>query len=375
MIKNILHINSYYSYYGVPGFYKNFFETQLNYGLNISVYVPLDYKYKIVNSVDFGRYTTIAKTHRRVDRYFFHVKQRKILNDILHRFNVCDYNIIHAHSLFTNGYIAYELNKRYGIPYIVAVRNTDLNVFFKKMVHLRGLGNRILQNASKVVFLSHPYKDITISHYVSKSNVNHINDKAIVIPNGIDEFWLNNINSKRDIKITEQINLLFVGRICKRKNPLVTAEACEKLISNGLAVRFTVVGPIDDRSLFMKLKRYHFVDYLGVKKKEELLYVYRDNHIFVMPSLRETFGLVYAEALTQGLPVIYTKGQGFDGQFNEGEVGYSVDSEDSDDIANKVLHIMRDYEELTKKCIELCWKFDWKHITSQYVQIYNDLVC
>lgn len=94
-----------------------------------------------------------------------------------------------------------------------------------------------------------------------------------------------------------------------------------------------------------------------------------------MPSLRETFGLVYAEALTQGLPVIYTKGQGFDGQFNEGEVGYSVDSEDSDDIANKVLHIMRDYEELTKKCIELCWKFDWKHITSQYVQIYNDLVC
>lgn len=369
----VLHINSYYPYYGVPGFYKNLFDRQLNQGLDISVYVPLDYI--LENTMDFGSYTTIVKTHQRADRYFFHIKHARILNDIVHRYNVNDFRLIHAHSLFSNGYIAYKLNQRYGVPYIVAVRDTDLNVFFKKMVHLRGLGNRILQNASKVVFLSHPYKDITISHYVSKSNVNHINDKAIVIPNGIDEFWLNNINSKRDIKITEQINLLFVGRICKRKNPLVTAEACEKLISNGLAVRFTVVGPIDDRSLFMKLKRYHFVDYLGVKKKEELLYVYRDNHIFVMPSLRETFGLVYAEALTQGLPVIYTKGQGFDGQFNEGEVGYSVDSEDSDDIANKVLHIMRDYEELTKKCIERCWKFDWKHITSQYVQIYNDLVC
>ena len=29
-----------------------------------------------------------------------------------------------------------------------------------------------------------------------------------------------------------------------------------------------------------------------------------------MPSKHETFGLVYAEAMTQGLPVIYTKNEG-----------------------------------------------------------------
>jgi len=44
-----------------------------------------------------------------------------------------------------------------------------------------------------------------------------------------------------------------------------------------------------------------------------------------MPSITETFGLVYAEALSQGLPVLYTRGQGFDRQFEEGEVGYAVD--------------------------------------------------
>lgn len=375
MIKNILHINSYYSYYGVPGFYKNFFETQLNYGLNISVYVPLDYKYKIVNSVDFGRYTTIAKTHRRVDRYFFHVKQRKILNDILHRFNVCDYNIIHAHSLFTNGYIAYELNKRYGIPYIVAVRDTDLNVFFKRMVHLRGLGNRILKGASKVVFLSHPYKEAVLDYYVSKSDRKQISDKAIVVPNGIDGFWLKNIYYDRNTKVTEEIRVIFVGRICKRKNPLATAKACERLIGDGVPIRFTIVGSIDDWNLFTRIKQYSFVEHLGVKNKEELLHIYRDNHIFVMPSLSETFGLVYAEALTQGLPVIYTKGQGFDGHFNEGEVGYSVRSDSSDDIANRILLAVKNYDELVNRCVRLCKKFDWKHITNRYIQIYDEVLC
>ena len=44
-----------------------------------------------------------------------------------------------------------------------------------------------------------------------------------------------------------------------------------------------------------------------------------------MTSLGESFGLTYAEAMSQGVPVIYSKGQGFDGQFKEGVVGYHVD--------------------------------------------------
>ena len=42
-----------------------------------------------------------------------------------------------------------------------------------------------------------------------------------------------------------------------------------------------------------------------------------------MPSITETFGLVYGEALSQGLLIIYTKGQGFDGQIKEKLAGYS----------------------------------------------------
>ena len=55
-----------------------------------------------------------------------------------------------------------------------------------------------------------------------------------------------------------------------------------------------------------------------------------------MISKSETFGLVYFEALTQGLPVVYTAGQGFDGVINNLSVGYAVKSDNVSDIAAKL---------------------------------------
>ena len=44
---------------------------------------------------------------------------------------------------------------------------------------------------------------------------------------------------------------------------------------------------------------------------------------FVMPSFSETFGMVYAEALLNGTPILYSKDTGFDGLFDN--VGVVVD--------------------------------------------------
>ena len=69
---------------------------------------------------------------------------------------------------------------------------------------------------------------------------------------------------------------------------------------------------------------------------ENFIKYFIESDIFVMPSRYETFGLVYVEALSQGLPVIYTRGQGFDGQIPDGEVGYSVKCNDVNEIAEKL---------------------------------------
>ena len=58
-----------------------------------------------------------------------------------------------------------------------------------------------------------------------------------------------------------------------------------------------------------------------------------------MPSIHESFGRVYAEAMTQGVPVIYSKGQGFDGIYPDGHVGYSVPSRNPEYIAECIKNI------------------------------------
>jgi glycosyltransferase involved in cell wall biosynthesis len=123
--------------------------------------------------------------------------------------------------------------------------------------------------------------------------------------------------------------------------------------------------------MLKRIMKNNFVTYQQPVPKEQLLNIYRENDIFVMPSRTETFGLVYAEAISQGLPVVYSVGQGFDGQFQEGEVGYHVVHDNPHDIADKVIMILGDYQNLSAKCVSSCVKFDWKRISEHYRAVYE----
>lgn len=368
--KKVLHINSYYS---AGKFYKNLFDNQVKSGIDLDVFMPVPSNFES-NNFDHGKYTLISKNHNRYDRILFHLKHNKILKDVQEQYNIQGYSLIHAHSLFSNGFVAMKLKKKYGIPYIVAVRNTDVNMFFKKMIHLRSLGLEILKNANRVIFLSKAYKEQVIKKYVPEHFKDNIEKKVSVIPNGIDDFWINYSDYPRQETIVSPLRLLHVGDISKNKNIETTVKAIEILIDSGYDVTLDVVGKIKDQRIFNRIKDLAYVNYLGFKRKEKLIKIYRNNDIFVLPSKTETFGLVYAEAMSQGLPVIYTRGQGFDEQFPEGEVGYSVDCHDASEIADKIISISDAYGEISGRCVDLCGKFDWNVISEQYMQIYEKII-
>lgn len=267
-----------------------------------------------------------------------------------------------------------NIKRKYGIPYIVAVRNTDINTFFKHMVHLRYLGIRILKNADKIIFLSEPYKDYLISKYVPDNLKKDVYDKSLVIPNGIDKFWLENKGSIKQLNNRGSINLLYIGTFNKRKNLISTINAIEILRNNGMKIRYTIVGKVEDETLFNRIKSLPYINYIKPVSKDKLIEIYRENDIFVMPSITETFGLVYAEAMSQGLPVIYTRGQGFDGHFKEGVVGYSVDSSSSREIASRVEDTLMNYKRISKNCTEKVDKFNWGEIASEYYKIYEEIL-
>lgn len=365
----VLHINSYYS---DSSFYKNLYDTQIINGLEIDVFVPISTSLDI-STKKFGNYTTISKNYSSFDRILFYRKHIKIYKDIKVKYDIKQYSITHAHSLFSNGYISLQLKKEYGIPYVVAVRNTDVNIFFKKIIHLRKLGIQILNEAEKVIFISEPYRNLVLTKYIPLKNQLDIYNKSIVIPNGIDDFWFDNLRVPAPLNKTNQLNLLYVGGIDQNKNITTVIKAIDLLRQKDYEIIYTVVGPIKDVSIYDSIIKNSFVKYIKPQNKEELIKIYRCNDIFIMPSITETFGLVYAEAMSQGLPVIYSRGQGFDEQFPDGIIGYSVNSFDIKELAMKIEEVIKNYNSLSKNCIEVK-KFKWEKIESIYKKSYKEIL-
>nr|WP_321262367.1 glycosyltransferase family 4 protein [uncultured Sphaerochaeta sp.] len=365
----ILHINSYYA---ANGFYENLYNQQIKLGYTIKVFLPILKNEKL--KFDYGEYVDIFRGYRTLDRLFFIPKHLKILKESKKRYSADSFDLIHAHSLISNGFVAHGLSKKIGIPYIVAVRDTDLNFFLKKFRFLKPLAKRILADASRIIFLSPGYREETIKLLFSKKEESSIKQKSELIPNGIDDFWLNNLSDNHRANLNKKnIQIITVGQICRRKNFNTACQAVEMLHQEGYNISHKIIGKVIDDGILSEILTYPFVQYINHLSKDKLIEYYRDSHVFVLPSITETFGLVYGESLSQGLPVIYTKGQGFDGQFEEGHVGYHVYPKDPADIAEKIKLVLNNYEHLSSNCVSSVEKFDWRRIAEQYKAVYEGI--
>jgi glycosyltransferase involved in cell wall biosynthesis len=350
--------------------------SQLN--LEQTVYIPVrtereigKYKNHTLQLVHY-RYSQILKPFH---RFLFHLKIRTVYKDLIKNVEVSKINKTHAHFLFSDGAVALKLKKEKGIPYIVTVRNTDINVFYKYMYHLRVLGLEILQEAERIIFITPSYHWRLLDKYIAPKFHDELNLKISVIPNGVEHFWLNNSPKKKIINKVV-LKLLYVGDFSRNKNIRAIIKVIQKLNQQNINSSLTLVGGGgNEHSEIMKMLKsddFERVKFLGrIDDRESLLKIYRSHDIFLMVSFKETFGIVYLEAMSQGLPVIYTKGQGIDGYFEDGSVGYSVNPNDVFDIISKIIKIKSRIEKIGASAIQESFRFNWQRISEEYLKLYR----
>lgn len=342
---------------------------------------PLGYKVKVFNAVAKGekidkKYRGIMDenvTHcecfNKYDRFIYFHKQKKIYNAVLMKMEIEDCDLIHSHTLFNGGWTVRRIWKKYGISYVVTVRNTDLNDFLR-VPGFRMIARSIVKDAKGVLFLSSAYEKAFLAKCFSKMERDTIIQKCAVIPNGVESFWLENKGLPKRLSGND-IRLICVGKIDRNKNIKTVVKVAETLIERNMNVSLTVIGQVVDASVYKILEENPVTTMVPYQTKEELIKYYRNADIFIMPSYAESFGRVYVEAMSQGVPVIYTRGQGFDGLFPEGKVGYSVNPDDVSEISSAIERIISRYEQISEQCIAECGRFDWKKIAFQLDTFYK----
>ena len=316
-------------------------------------------------------YAVVVKPYH---HYLYHVKQHCLFRSLQKRVDVTDINLTHAATLMTDGGVAYKLYKKYHIPYFVAVRDTDINGFLDKMPHTWYDARKILLNAKKIFFISQGLKEKFENHKVINPILPQIEDKLVLMPNGIDDYYIANVHKGR----TTGHGVIYIGDFSKRKNVLRLGKAILQLREEkGLEdVKLTLVGGgnNEDDSVEKLIEAHPEVfNFVGkVYDKAKLCGILRNNQVFAMTSMTETFGLVYLEALSQNLPVLYTKGQGIDGLFDE-TVGIGVNPTSVQEIKNALKVLLLENERFSNKCIDF-EAFKWSNIAEKYREHYRELL-
>lgn len=306
-------------------------------------------------------------------RLLFRSKVRRVARDLSSRIDLSGVRLVHAHFLYSDGAVALKLQESSNVPYVVAVRNTDLNAFMKYRPDLCRLRDRVLSQASRVVFLSQAYRRMLLDR-LGPAMRERVAPKSVVIPNGVSRSWLEP-PPPRPSDAAGTLRLLYVGDFSRNKNIPRVLEAVALLAATRGAV-LTLVGEGGDGEAEVDAQiasgRFPFAQRLGrVDDPSALREIYRRHDVFVMPSRLETFGVVYVEALSQGLPIVHSRGQGVDGYFPPGTVAEAVDPDDPADIAAKVTALADRLPAIRESCVREAARFDWASIARSYADLYD----
>jgi glycosyltransferase involved in cell wall biosynthesis len=146
--------------------------------------------------------------------------------------------------------------------------------------------------------------------------------------------------AKRD----DVFRVIYVGQITIRKGIGYLLQAVEPLAKRH-KVELWLVGEVD-KSMERILAQYSGIfEYKGVSPRKDLWRLYSQSSVLVLASVEEGFGLVQAQAMACGVPVIATTNTGAEDLFTDGVEGFIVPIRSPEAIREK-LEWMLDHREM-----------------------------
>jgi glycosyltransferase involved in cell wall biosynthesis len=258
-------------------------------------------------------------------------------------------------------------------PYIVSLRGSDVPYYdiYNRKVHffnlvLRPVNKYIWKKSKTVIALSEGLKTTALRSAPTQ--------EIGVIPNGVEtELFKPDSNGRPPGK---KLRLITVSRLINRKGIDHVLRALADL--RGIDVTLLIVGTGSYESYLKKLCHElglgDIVTFYGYCPREQLPDLYSNADVFILPSLAESFGIVFAEAMACGLPVIGGRTGGVPDLVKE-DNGILVNPGKIDDINNAIIMLktnsaLREKMGITnrKKVVDA---YSWYNVAQSYLSIYR----
>ncbi|HLT90010.1 MAG TPA: glycosyltransferase family 4 protein [Woeseiaceae bacterium] len=258
-------------------------------------------------------------------------------------------------------------------PYVVSLRGSDVpgyDPYNTRVERLHGIlkpiTRRIWSNAGRVVALSKALAD-TARRTAPDLDIE-------VIPNGIDPERFSPPAERRVRKVPR---LITVARLLERKGIQTILEACARPTVLPVELSIVGTGPYENelKQMVRSLGLDDRVRFLGFVPNEELPNLYRESDIFVLPSETESFGLVFAEAMSCGLPIAASNVGGIPETVRDGVDGLLCPPGEPLSLRENILRLMSNVDtrrEISHSQRErILERYSWEQIAARYADVYH----
>jgi phosphatidylinositol alpha-mannosyltransferase len=217
---------------------------------------------------------------------------------------------------------------------------------------------------------------IAVSEMARETLKVHFDTEAVVIPNGIDTQKYS--HGTRDNDWYRPNTIGFLGRFDEQRKGLsVLFEAMPDIVKVIPDLRILVAGPGNEEEVLKELdeslrKRIRFLGRISESEKADF---FKSIDAYVAPNIRgESFGIILAEAMGGGVPIIASNIQAFSDLLHDGEFGVLFQNESAKDLAKKVVELLTDSNlklQLGEKGRLHANTFDWSNVAKQILDVYE----
>lgn len=285
---------------------------------------------------------------------------------------------IHGTSLFA--WRMFKEFQKVKIPMVVTIHGLALvekRNALKKDFSIKKLLQFFYQSGVEKRFLSSLPVAIVDTEYVKQMVDNYpIKKKPImhVIPQGINEEYFQISCSE------ESFTLLSVGSIGERKGHLLTLESFERVRKIGIDCKLLIAGTLGNveynKNLQYAIENSEFkedIELLIDIEDKKLKQLYKDSHVFVLHTEEESQGIVFAEAMATGMPVVATCVGGVPFVVKDGVTGLLSPYGDVKRFSDSLIILLSDkrlWKSMSVAAKQNAVAYHWQVISNEIMKIY-----